>query len=171
MSSPSRPRVYVAGPGGFDAAGRAWHRIVCERLTAHGFAVLDPWVASTAEFGAAFATPAGPARLDALRAANRAAGEKNAAMIRDADALLALLDGVDVDSGTAAEIGFAAALGTLVVGYRTDWRNSGDNEAATVNLQLECFIATSGGTIVTGAPAVDDDALLDRAIAELHARV
>ena len=163
--------MYVAGPGGFDAAGRAWHRRVCERLTAAGFDVLDPWLASESGFTAAFAQPAGAKRVDALRAANRAAGAQNAAMIRSADALLALLDGVDVDSGTAAEIGFAAALDTPVVGYRTDWRTTGDNEAAIVNLQLEWFIASSGGTIVTGRAGGDDDALLDDAIAELRTRV
>jgi nucleoside 2-deoxyribosyltransferase len=165
------PQVYVAGPGGFDAAGRAWHRNVCEQLTAAGFDVLDPWLASADTFATAFAAPAGAPRLDALRKANRTAGAKNAAMIRAADAVLALLDGVDVDSGTAAEIGYAAAVGTVVVGYRTDWRTSGDNEAAVVNLQLEHFVAESGGTIVVGDATIDDHVVLAEAIAELRRRV
>ncbi|MDQ1520453.1 MAG: hypothetical protein QOI55_1526 [Actinomycetota bacterium] len=165
----ARQKIYVAGPGGFDAAGRAWHRRVCERLRAEGFEVLDPWLASEAEFRAAFAEAPGDARLDALRGANRSAGAANATMIRDADAVFALLDGVDVDSGTAAEIGFASALGSLVVGYRTDWRSSGDNEAAIVNLQLEYFIESSGGAIVVGDSSIDDDTLLATAIAQLQA--
>jgi nucleoside 2-deoxyribosyltransferase len=169
VNGSARPRVYVAGPGGFDAAGRAWHKRVCEQLTSAGFDVLDPWLASQATFRAAYDVP-NDERTAALYDANRVAGAANAAMIRDADALLALLDGVDVDSGTAAEIGFASALGTLVVGYRTDWRTSGDNEAAIVNLQLEYFIEASGGTIVTGTTTTDDDALLAEAIRELHAR-
>ena len=69
------------------------------------------------------------------------------------------------------EIGYAAAIGTVVVGYRTDWRRAGDNEAAVVNLQLVYFIEASGGTIVTGDPTVDDAALLERAIVELTTRV
>jgi nucleoside 2-deoxyribosyltransferase len=169
MSQPPRPRVYVAGPGGFDAAGRAWHRRVCEQLTVAGFDVLDPWVASASEFASAFAEPAGT-RVDALRRANRAAGATNAAMIRDAQAILALLDGADVDSGTASEIGYAAALQVVVVGYRTDWRTSGDNDAAVVNLQLEYFIESSGGVVVSGDITTDDDVLLTRAITELQRR-
>jgi nucleoside 2-deoxyribosyltransferase len=144
---------------------------VCEQLTEAGFDVLDPWLASADTFATAFAAPAGTARLDALRAANRTAGATNVAMIRAADAVLALLDGVDVDSGTAAEIGYAAAVGTVVVGYRTDWRTSGDNEAAVVNLQLEHFIAESGGTIVVGDATIDDRALLLQAITEVRRRV
>jgi nucleoside 2-deoxyribosyltransferase len=169
MTTPPRAQIYVAGPGGFDAAGRAWHRRVCERLTTAGLDVLDPWVASEPEFRAAFAAPPGSERLQALRVANRGAGAKNAAMIRAADAVFALLDGVDVDSGTAAEIGFAAALGTLVVGYRTDWRTTGDNEAAIINLQLEYFIQSSGGVIITGDASTDDDALLEAAVTQLRA--
>jgi nucleoside 2-deoxyribosyltransferase len=61
--------------------------------------------------------------------------------IRRADAVLALLDGADVDSGVAAEIGYAAALGTPVVGFRLDFRTAGDNEGGTVNLQVEHLLA------------------------------
>jgi nucleoside 2-deoxyribosyltransferase len=166
-----RPSIYLAGPGGFDAGGRAWHRLVRDRLDAAGFAVLDPWVASQDVFDAAFAEPDGERRQAALAAANRTAGARNADMVRAADAVFALLDGVDVDSGTAAEIGYAAAVGTPVVGYRTDWRTSGDNEAAVVNLQVESFIAESGGVIVLALDATEDDVtLLDRAVAELRRR-
>ena len=38
---------------------------------------------------------------------NNAVGQRNADMIRSSHAMLAFLDGSDVDSGTAAEIGFA----------------------------------------------------------------
>ena len=62
--------------------------------------------------------------------------------------MVAVLDGADVDSGTAAEIGYAFARGKLIVGYRGDFRLSADNEGGTVNLQVEYFIRESGGTIV-----------------------
>jgi nucleoside 2-deoxyribosyltransferase len=171
MSDQPRPSVYLAGPGGFDAGGRTWHRVVRDRLTAAGFTVLDPWEASAAVFAPAFAHVSPIARRDALRSANRTAGQANAAMVRDADVVFALLDGADVDSGTAAEIGYAAAVGTPVVGYRTDWRTSGDNEAAAVNLQVEYFVEASGGTIVLGDATADDLTLLDRAIGELRTRL
>ncbi len=63
--------------------------------------------------------------------------------------MIAVLDGVDVDSGTAAEIGYAFGIGKLIVGYRGDFRLSADNEGSTVNLQVEYFIRKSGGSIVT----------------------
>ena len=79
---------------------------------------------------------------------NRAIGGRNAELISDAAGVLAFLDGPDVDSGTAAEIGYAAALHKPIVGIRSDFRVSGDNEATVVNLQVEWFVADSGGTIV-----------------------
>jgi nucleoside 2-deoxyribosyltransferase len=83
----------------------------------------------------------------------------NAEAIEACAGVLALLDGSDVDSGTAAEIGFAAALGRPVVGLRTDRRLSGDNTATVVNLQVEYFIHRNGGRVCRG---------LDEAVAEVH---
>jgi nucleoside 2-deoxyribosyltransferase len=62
--------------------------------------------------------------------------------------LIAVLDGVDVDSGTAAEIGFAYALGMRIFGLRTDFRLAGDNLGSIVNLQVQYFIEQSGGRVV-----------------------
>lgn len=69
--------------------------------------------------------------------------------ITGCDAIIAILDGTDVDSGTAAEIGFAFAKSKVIVGYRGDFRLSADNEGLTVNLQVEYFIRKSGGQIVS----------------------
>jgi nucleoside 2-deoxyribosyltransferase len=65
-----------------------------------------------------------------------------------------VLDGVDVDSGTASEIAFAYALGKRVFGLRTDFRLTGDNEAALVNLQVRYWIDASGGSAVTSLGAL-----------------
>jgi nucleoside 2-deoxyribosyltransferase len=59
-----------------------------------------------------------------------------------------VLDGVDVDSGTASEIGFAAALRHVIFGIRTDFRRSGENEASIVNPQVQWWIEQSGGHIL-----------------------
>jgi nucleoside 2-deoxyribosyltransferase len=64
-----------------------------------------------------------------------------------------VLDGVDVDSGTAAEVGYAVALGKPVVGLREDLRPGGENAATPVNLQVAHFIAVSGGAVCS---TVDD---------------
>src|SRR5262249_5847522 len=68
--------------------------------------------------------------------------------IDECNAVLAVLDGPDVDSGTAAEIGYAFARGKPILGYRGDFRLSSDNSGAMINLQVEFFIRKSGGQIV-----------------------
>jgi nucleoside 2-deoxyribosyltransferase len=93
--------------------------------------------------------PYGAKKRDAWRKLDVEIGGNNRAGIDRADMVLAVLDGVDVDSGTAAEIGYAFAKGKPILGYRGDFRLSADNEGAMVNLQVEYFIRQSGGDIVT----------------------
>jgi nucleoside 2-deoxyribosyltransferase len=148
-------RIYVASPLGFNEPGRHWAaEVLHPRLRAAGWEVLDPWVDETGAVAAALALPPGPARIEALREMNRTIGARNRRLLAEADAVLAVLDGPDVDSGTAAEIGWAAAHDTPVIGLRTDFRLA-DHEAAAVNLQVEDFVVTSGGRLVTNL----DDAL------------
>ena len=56
-----------------------------------------------------------------------------------------MLDGAEVDSGTAAEVGFGSALGKACYGLRTDLRDSGDFVGLPINLQILHFIEKSGG--------------------------
>jgi nucleoside 2-deoxyribosyltransferase len=131
-------RVYVASPLGFDAAGRLFNSAqLLPALLAAGLEPLDPW-------GHGFAAEA-DAPDEAL---NDRIGARNVELLEQADAVLAVLDGVDVDSGTASEIGFASARGLPIVGLRSDLRMAGDNAAAVVNLQVEHFIRRTGGTVV-----------------------
>ena len=46
--------------------------------------------------------------------------------INHSDAVVAILDGADSDSGTCIEIGYAKAKGKLVIGVRTDFRSGED---------------------------------------------
>lgn len=102
--------------------------------------VVDPWALSGA---AEFADAARDGRLGAFIAE---VGRRNAAAIDGCDLVAACLDGQEVDSGTAAEVGYAAARGITVHGLRTDLRRAGE-EGAVVNLQVQAFIAMSGGRI------------------------
>ena len=141
--------VYVAGPLGFTHYGRQFHETdVLAALRSAGLSPHDPWTIPGDPFAAAAALPAGAERVAAFAHANIVAGRRNEELIRASSAVLALLDGADVDSGTAAEIGFAAALGIPIIGLRLDFRPSGDNEATVVNLQVAHFIEASGGRIV-----------------------
>jgi nucleoside 2-deoxyribosyltransferase len=143
-------RIYMASPLGFSEAGRHFSDSVLVPFVRRlGFEVLDPWSSTDrGKLAAVQAMPEAEARRAAWRALNREIGASNRAAIDASHAVVAVLDGVDVDSGTAAEIGYAFARGKLIVGYRGDFRLSADNEGGTVNLQVEYFIRESGGTIV-----------------------
>ena len=140
--------MYIASPLGFTEAGRRWSaEVLLPAVEGAGLEPLDPWADPADHIGLALRVVDPNERRVALGAANTAVARRNADLIRSADGVLAVLDGTDVDSGTAAEIGFAVALGLPVTGLRTDIRLSADNEAATVNLQVEGFIVQSGGDI------------------------
>lgn len=146
-----KKKIYVASPLGFSEAGREFmnHRItpVVEKA---GYEVLDPWKLTSSELvEPVLRMPYGEERRQMWQDLNIIIGENNERAIRQADGLLAVLDGTDVDSGTASEIGFAAALGKPILGYRGDFRMAGENEGAVVNLQVEYFIKLHGGKIIT----------------------
>ena len=116
-------------------------------MTAAGLIPRDPWsgpspiaeVLDTMEYGLE--------RRFALGAANLDQGRYDLQLLEDSEAVLASLDGQDVDSGTAVEIGYGFARGLLIVGLRTDSRRCSDNEGSTVNLMIETCIADSGGIL------------------------
>lgn len=146
-----RRRIYLASPLGCSEAGRHfYYAVLVPYVTDLGFEVADPWaLTDRGKITAVEAMPWGPERREAWRALNREIGANNHAAIDDARGVVAVLDGADVDSGTAAEIGYAFARGKLIVGYRGDFRLGLDNEGSIVNLQVEYFIRASGGTIVS----------------------
>lgn len=147
-----KPKIYTAGPLGFSEAGRAFHNdIIVPMLEKIGFEVLDPWKLTPDEMVSKVARlPYGVKRRGSWSRLNRIIGLNNAIAIRDSQAVFAVLDGTDVDSGTAAEIGFAAALNKRIIGYRGDFRLSADNDGSRVNLQVEYFIVEPGqGDIFT----------------------
>jgi nucleoside 2-deoxyribosyltransferase len=142
--------IYLAGPLGFSEAGSHFHNTVLIPFVQDlGYEVIDPWtLTDPGKTRAVKAMPYGQAKREAWRTLNLEMGATNRAAIDRAHGVLAVLDGTDVDSGTAAEIGYAFARGKAIVGYRGDFRLSADNEGSTVNLQVEYFIRASGGTIV-----------------------
>ncbi len=146
----ARARIYMASPLGFSEAGRHFYTsVLVPFVRGLGFEVVDPWTLTDArKIEAVQKMPYGPEKRDAWRALNREIGGTNRDAIDSVQGVVAVLDGVDVDSGTAAEIGYAFARGKLIVGYRGDFRLSADNEGSLVNLQVEFFIRQSGGTIV-----------------------
>lgn len=151
-----RPIVYLAGPLGFSEVGRLFHNdILIPMLEELGFDVRDPWVLTSQEFiNSALQLPYGQAKKERWQEVNRVIGKNNADAIEESDIIVGVLDGVDVDSGTAGEIGYGSALGKFIIGYRGDFRLSSDNEGGIVNLQVEYFIYHNGGEIVTDLKAL-----------------
>ncbi|MGH2535098.1 MAG: nucleoside 2-deoxyribosyltransferase [Thermomicrobiales bacterium] len=143
-------KIYLASPLGFAESTRAFMDRLIGALSAH-VEVVNPW--DDHRFDDDFArVPAirdVEVRRELLVRINYEIGRANEERIRSCDTVVAILDGVDVDSGTAAEVGFAYGLGKLAHGLRTDFRMTGDNEAAGVNLQVRYFIEASGGQYFT----------------------
>lgn len=68
---------------------------------------------------------------------------RNLKGIENSDILVAVIDGADIDSGTAWEIGFAYSKGKPVFGLRTDFRTLGIE--GTVNLMIEQSVILCSG--------------------------
>lgn len=141
--------LYLAGPLGFSEVGRFfYYQQMIPALQEAGFELLDPWALNdTPQLQAALAQTDLNLQRQQLAALNPDIGRINAEAIDRCDWVVANLDGVDVDSGTAAEIGYAFAKGKRIYGYRGDFRYSCDNLGSTVNLQVEYFIRASGGEV------------------------
>lgn len=145
-------RTYIASPYGFSPATKTYYdAVILPAVRAAGIEPVDPWDdedgAVAAAFDEAHTIEDRLDRMTALQKVNRRLAAANVDRIRDADAVLAILDGTDVDSGVAAEIGFAACLLKPVVGLRLDIRQTGDNEASLVNLQVEYFLTATTTTL------------------------
>jgi nucleoside 2-deoxyribosyltransferase len=105
-------KVFIAGPL-FSQAEREFNIKVDEYLRKHGFETFLP----QRDVG----------KLDELLAkegkrAYRTIFERDLKGLDQADAVVAILDGPDVDSGTAFEVGYAFAKGKPVIGLKTDMR-------------------------------------------------
>jgi nucleoside 2-deoxyribosyltransferase len=149
-------KLYLAGPYGFSEAGRNFlYGTLVPLLAQAGAEIVDPWkLTDAALIERVAAMPTGDVRQAAWRALNVVIGRNNAEAIETCEVIVAVLDGTDVDSGTAAEIGFGFARGKTILGYRGDFRLASDNEGATVNLQVEYFIRASGGCIYGSVDAL-----------------
>jgi len=112
--------VYLAGPL-FSEAECEYNRKIREELHRIGFKVFLPQEDSNNVHD-------NPNRQKIIF-------DKNLKGIEKSDILVAVIDGADVDSGTAWEIGYAFAKNKPVIGLRTDFRTLGIE--GTVNLMIE----------------------------------
>ncbi|NMC04317.1 MAG: hypothetical protein GYA24_03850 [Candidatus Lokiarchaeota archaeon] len=151
------PAVYLANGLGFTTLAAPAITGIVQRLEKEGFSIFEPFFASK-DLGVEIARlQQFEKNLDLLKEKlaiiNSEIGKRNALAIEESSVVVAVLDGgLDLDSGVAAEIGYASGKGKPIVGLRTDFRLAGDNFGSVVNLQVEYFITRNGGMIL---PDVD----------------
>lgn len=116
---PAPALVYVAGPL-FDEGERWWIETVERRVCDAGFATFLPHRDNP---------PKDEHNV-------RAIFENDRDAIDRCDVVVASLNGVATDDGTAWELGYAYARGKTIIGLHTDWRRRFDHEV--VNLMMEC---------------------------------
>jgi nucleoside 2-deoxyribosyltransferase/predicted secreted protein len=134
----ARYRVYLAAPL-FSTAERDFNRKVRDMLERAYFDVYLPQEVGDTDAGR-------------THSSQREIFLRHVEALGEVDAVVAVVDGADADSGTAWEMGYAHAHGTPVIALRTDFRRAGHNEH--VNLMLE-----ESSTVVTAveeiAPALE----------------
>lgn len=64
--------------------------------------------------------------------------QTNLRALKECDIMVAMLDGPQVDDGTAWEIGCFFMQGKSVLGLRTDFRRAGETDNSRMNLMIEC---------------------------------
>jgi nucleoside 2-deoxyribosyltransferase len=107
-------KIYLSGPL-FTQAERRWNRQLAQELQDRiaGAQVILP---QDFKVGSSYNNPKNfPKIFDACLDA-----------LREADVVVAVLDGPDVDSGTALELGVAHERGIPIIGVRTDYRAGQD---------------------------------------------
>ncbi|CAG1008480.1 MAG: nucleoside 2-deoxyribosyltransferase [Candidatus Methanoperedens sp.] len=112
--------VYIAAPL-FSEAECDFNRKLRDEIISAGFKVFLPQEDSN--------------NIKDMKDRQKIIFNKNLKGIENSDILVAVIDGADVDSGTAWEIGFAFAKGKPLLGLRTDFRTLGIE--GTVNLMIE----------------------------------
>lgn len=145
-------KLYLASPLGFSPEHDGYRKRITEQLEAQGHTVFDPWEQQEVDQRIRDALSHQDLELkqQALADAAGYAGQINARGVRSCDGLLAVLDGTELDSGTVAELGYAAGLGKPCYGLRTDIRDMGELPGLPVNLQVLHFIQASGGRLFRG---------------------
>ncbi|MRR06068.1 MAG: 2-deoxyribonucleoside glycosidase [Deltaproteobacteria bacterium] len=154
-------KIYLASPLGFSGECSGYRNRLVETLRRLDFEVHDPWDnGRTHEFDEKLAETGmigdHDERCTAYLEIAKEMGRENESAIRESDMLVAVLDGMEPDSGTVAELGFAAGLGKKCHGIRADARSAGDFPGVPINLQVLRFIERGGGKLFRALQELED---------------
>lgn len=150
------PKIYVAGPLGFSESGRFfYYQEFLPTLKELRYEIFDPWEHSPKDKIEKLKNKESSLKVSEAQkdwqSINLEIGTNNVNILNEADGLIAILDGPDVDSGTAAEVGYFCGKHNNqrpILGYRSDFRLSSENIGGIINIQVEQFIYLTKGTIV-----------------------
>jgi len=131
----ARYRIYLAAPL-FSEAERAYNAALARLLEENLFDVYVPQDAGDDSSG-----------RDLTEHSRMFAAHREA--LDTADAVVAIIDGADADSGTAWEMGYASARGTPVFALRTDFRKVGVHEHVNLMLEQSATLVTSQKALLT----------------------
>jgi nucleoside 2-deoxyribosyltransferase len=119
-----KERIYLSGPL-FSQAEIYWGRQIKAAILELGVEVIWPH-----EMASGSAEEIFQVNLQALDGCN---------------IMVAILDGAQVDDGTAWEIGYHYSRGRKIIGIRTDFRKAGETNSSKVNAMVECSCLTIVG--------------------------
>lgn len=117
------PRAYVAGPL-FDEGERWFIESIEARVAAQGFHTFLPHRDNP---------PKTEHNVHIIFENDRSAIDR-------CDIIVANLNGITTDDGTAWELGYAHALGKFGIGLYTDWRARFPAPNEVVNLMMQCSL-------------------------------
>ncbi|MFM7890678.1 MAG: nucleoside 2-deoxyribosyltransferase [Actinomycetota bacterium] len=118
-----KPYAYIAGPL-FDEGERWFIETVETRVAALGFDTFLPHRDNP---------PKTPATVRTIFGNDKGAIDR-------CDVIVANLNGITTDDGTAWELGYAFARGKHGIGIFTDWRARFPAENEVVNLMMQCSL-------------------------------
>ena len=120
----TRPTLYLASPYGFSPHWR--ERLLPDFLQALEALGLEVWEPFARNGQVDMAQPGWAWRV----------AQADLQDVREADALLAIVNGTPPDEGVMLELGAAIALGKPVFLYRDDFRRCSDSEDYPLNLMV-----------------------------------
>ena len=119
--------------------------------------IIDPWVIGD-KYGADFLKAQkilDPIkRKNELHTIDRQIGQRNRFSIDKSSALVAICNGIEIDSGVVSEIVYGFSKGKPTLVYRDDFRPIGENEGVKVNLQFQYFIEEGKGRFVNSVSQI-----------------
>jgi len=147
--SQEKPEGYVASPYGFSESTKYFYEKALIPMVSRYITVLDPWKVDVGHILTAPEEQQPELWLDL-------GNYHYDTIAQRAKILVACLDQEPPDSGTVAEVVWATAHNIPVIGYRSDFRTSGE-AGLPYNLMIGAAIRRSGGIAVASLTELEHE--------------